>query len=455
MAYVMAFIKKYTALLIPVGILLLVLLLLIPTILTGKALRKDMEEISVRQGKSVRNWIDKAPSSKQSTIEEAYQDEHARDVDAVELQVRQSTMRELASYQVFPVPVDTSVQVFIDFGKKFRGKIDSLVTQMNARSAPTDQEVHLEILRRGGTSREDSSAGYSGRPRSARSRDPLAVVTLAIRDAFLEKRASQISLYASANLFGLYDYWENFGYQGPKAIEDCWYSQLALWVHEDIADTIASMNSNSKSFSVLTSPVKRLVGVSFLKYANYFIPSKTSYNRMSAAVSVEGDFPAYLSSSVTPLNRSAMSLNRSLTPQQQATSVLGVKAWTTRKCNEDTDVIHFSVSVVVESNAVFSFMEELCREKEHKFYGYDGKGSEETFKHNQITIMQFLQEPVDRQALVHSNYHYGDAAVVKLNLVCEYIFHRIGYDDIKPQAIKDLLNPPTVLTPGGRGSMLR
>jgi hypothetical protein len=58
--------------------------------------------------------------------------------------------------------------------------------------------------------------------------------------------------------------------------------------------------------------------------------------------------------------------------------------------------------------------------------------------------MQFLQEPVDRQALVHSKHRYGDAAVVRLNLVCEYIFHRIGYDDIKPQAIKELLGYETV-----------
>ena len=422
MAYVMAFIKKYTTLLIPVGILLLALLLLIPTILIGKSLRKEME-ISIRQASSVRNWISKAPSSKQSRIEKVYQDEHARDADAVELQVRQGTTRELVSYRIFPKPADTSVQVFTDYGKKFRGKIDSLISQMNARNAPTDQEINLELLRRGSTNIE------TRRGRNKQNQNQLVDVTLAIKDAFLKKRASQVSVYASANCFSLYDFWENFNYQGPKAIEDCWYSQLALWVHEDIADTIASMNSDSRSSSVLTSPVKRLVGVSFRRGANYSRTSKSSRGRGYGNISTTGDFPSYLISLVNQ--------------QIQARSILGVESWTTRKCDEDIDVIHFSVSVVIESNAVFSFMKELCREKEHKFYGYDGTGPEETFKHNQITIMQFLQEPVDRQALVHSNYRYGDAAVVKLNLVCEYIFHRIGYDDIKPQKIKELLGSET------------
>jgi hypothetical protein len=282
-----------------------------------------------------------------------------------------------------------------------------------------------------------ANIGKSRRPRNPRDRNSVVDVTSAIEGAFLKKRASQISVYASANLFSLYDFWETFDYQGPTAIEDCWYSQLALWVHEDIADTITSMNSDARSFSVLTSPVKRLVGVSFVKNANYAVKSRTFTNtrtptnsRVSTRGLVTGDFPAYLISSVTG--------------QGRARSTLGVETWTTRKCDEDIDVIHFSVSVVLESNAVFAFMKEIGREKEHKFYGYDGKGPEETFKHNQITIMDFLQEPVDRQALVHSKYRYGDAAVVKLNLVCEYIFHRSGYDEIKPQAITELLDPETV-----------
>jgi len=430
----MAFIKKYTALLIPVGVLLMALLLLIPTILAGKALRKEME-ISIRQASSVRNWISRAPSSKQSRIEKAFQDEHARDVDAVELQVRQSTMRELVNYRIFPEPADESVQVFTNFGKKFREKIDSLITQMNARSAPTDQEIDLELLRRGSTNSDNLLTGRSRKYRNTQKQKQIIDVTSAIEDAFLKKRASQISVYASANLFSLYDYWESFNYDGPKAIEDCWYSQLALWVHEDIANTIASMNSDAMSFSVLTSPVKRLVGVSFRRDANYSMQSKPLYNRRASTRVTTGNFPAYLISSGAGLGQ------RQGQGQGQVRSTLGVETWTTRKCDDDIDVIHFSASVILESNAVFSFMKELCREKEHKFYGDDGKGQEETFKHNQITIMEFLQEPVDRQALVHSNYRYGDAPVVKLNLVCEYIFHRIAYDDIKPQAIKELLDP--------------
>ncbi len=416
----MAFIKKYMALLIPAGILLLALLLLIPTILKGKSLRKDMED-SVRQASNVNKWISNAPSSEQARLEEVYQNEHARDAEAIEMQLRQATTRELISYNVFPEPTDTSVQIFTDFGKKFREKLDSLISQMDARSAPTDQEVHLELLRRGGDSRSERSMS---RTRDTRDRNPAADVTLAIENAFLQKRASEISVYASANVFDLYSFWENYDYQGPQAIEDCWYSQLALWVYEDVAGTITSMNNDSRSSSTLSSPIKRLVGVSFLKAADYKTTGSTSRGRDTT---ISGDFPAYLIGSEDV--------------EIRVPSVLGVEPWTTRKCDEDIDVIHFSVSVIVESNAVFSFMKELCREKEHKFYGYDGKAQEETFKHNQITIMQFLQEPIEREGVFHGKYRYGDAAVVKLDLICEYIFHRAGYDNIKPEKVEQLLDP--------------
>ena len=429
MAYVMAFIKKNTALLIPVGILLLVILVLIPTILTGKSVRKDMDN-SIRDNSNVRSWISKASSSKQSRIEKAFQDEHARDADAIDLQVKQSTMRELISYQVFPEPGDTSVQLFTDFGKKFRSRVDSLITRMNARNAPTDQELNEELVRRGGA---DANAR-----RRRRSPSNPEDVSFAIEDAFLVKRASQIPVYASANLFGLYDYWEDFDYQGPQAIEDCWYSQLALWVHGDITDTITSMNSDSRSASVLTSPVKRLVGVSFQKRANYSRRRGSSRTRGQSSADVKGDFPVYL---IRGEDKQSQPGN--------LRSVLGAESWTTRICDEDIDVMHFSVSVIVESNAVFSFMKELCREKHHNFYGFDGNGSEETFKHNQISILEFTQGPVARKDKDNSKYRYGDAAVVKLDLVCEYIFHKDGYDEIKPQAIKELLGDAEETPEGG------
>jgi hypothetical protein len=370
--------------------------------------------------RSVLSWSEDVPSRDQTVIEKEYQDAHEKDAQAVEMRVKQCTMRNLISYRVFPKPIDTSVQVFTDFGKKFKEKIESLISKMNARGAPTDLEITAELTQSGhvdgARSTAFSTASRRRLPIRGRKKRPTVDVGSAIKDAFLEKRAKEISVYASEHLFSLYDFWTDYEYLGIQAIEDCWYSQVALWLYEDAVDSIVAINRGSDE--VLTSPVKRLVGVAFGGIAEY---SDTSGSASRGRRNVSRDFPRYIIG--------------------DRSSGLQVEPWTTRKCDEDIDVVHFSVSVVIESNAVLSFMKELCRLKEHKFHGFDGKAQEENYIHNQITILQYSQEPVIRDEIVHEKYRYGNAAVVKLNMVCEYIFYRNGYDEIKPEKVKELLTP--------------
>ena len=110
---------------------------------------------------------------------------------------------------------------------------------------------------------------------------------------------------------------------------------------------------------------------------------------------------------------------------------------TGRFCNADLDVMHFSISVVVDADQVVPFIQELCSAKTHKFYGWDGKGDEQTFKHNQITALETNVTPVDLEDVDHSTFRYGPGVVLTLDLICEYIFPRAGYDEIKPQLVKN------------------
>ncbi len=71
--------------------------------------------------------------------------------------------------------------------------------------------------------------------------------------------------------------------------------------------------------------------------------------------------------------------------------------------------------------SVLPFMNELCKAKQHKFKGYFGKGQEQTFKHNQITILDSEINSINREDIVHDLYRYGSDAVVQLDLTCEYI----------------------------------
>jgi hypothetical protein len=85
------------------------------------------------------------------------------------------------------------------------------------------------------------------------------------------------------------------------------------------------------------------------------------------------------------------------------------------------------------------FMKELCSGKQHKFRGFSCDEQEQLCKHNQITILESKIRPVNREDQTHSLYRYGDEAVVELDLICEYIFNKKGYDEIKPESVKTAL----------------
>ena len=77
-------------------------------------------------------------------------------------------------------------------------------------------------------------------------------------------------------------------------------------------------------------------------------------------------------------------------PEEQLT-----ESFTGRVSNDEIDVVHFSVVVVVSSKAIIPFMRELCSAKEHKFMGFTGQEPAKVFKHNQITVLESRVKPVD------------------------------------------------------------
>lgn len=89
-------------------------------------------------------------------------------------------------------------------------------------------------------------------------------------------------------------------------------------------------------------------------------------------------------------------------------------------------------------------MQQLCSAKQHKFRGFWGESQEQVFKHNQITILQSQITPIDREDDTHSLYRYGEDAVVRLDLICEYIFKKSALDEIKPKSVEEFLKRPEV-----------
>jgi hypothetical protein len=237
-----------------------------------------------------------------------------------------------------------------------------------------------------------------------------------IIDVLCREKAEEAAIYANPLDVSGYEFWEGYEHPGrDEAVKDCWHWQLAYWIVEDVVDTADALNSKSGSKSVLTSPVKQLVSISFGRQPKR--PRAISKGKSKSGDKAGDEEPKYV-----------LSLEDAL-------------AWpcTARFCNNDIDVVHFNVVVVVSSRAILPFMQELCSAKQHRFAGWDGEEPEQVFTHNQIAILDSKIESIDRGDGGHKYYRYGEDAVVELTLVCEYLFNKGAYDAVKPKVVKDAI----------------
>lgn len=419
----LSFFRHNSSLLAAIIIAVVAIVLFIPTQLISSKLQKQVAVGSVAQGKRVQSIVSmNAVSNEQWKEEQNYQQSYAEDANEIKLLSEQTTERELLSYKIFPAPADTSALIFEEFGQRFRSGIEDIIARMNATDCPSDAELERSLQStstrsRLGIRRPSSMPSFSRYFRGSfymRMNDLDATIV----DEICREKATSASVYAHPIDISGYEFWRE--YQNPgrdEAVKECWYWQLGYWVIEDVIDTITAMNAGSNS--VLTSPVKRLIGVSFVlkdrRYGAKIV--RRSVRGVRTKKSLE-DEPSYV-----------LAVGDGLT-----------KPCTARFINDEIDIIHFNVTVLVSADAVLQFMQKLCSAKEHEFRGWDGKiDPPKTFKHNQIAILESNIQPMDTESGDHFLYRYGEDAVVELDLICEYIFNKVGYDKVKPQLIKDEL----------------
>lgn len=406
-----------------------VLILVLTPLLLGSKLRKQIDTESLAKGRHIQNMDPVARG--QWEVERQYQQFYESDANEIARLGKQSTERELLSYKIFPDPNGRSQFVFEEFGKRFRSRIEELIAGINATECPTDSELKsaLESSRarvRPGMRGPSSSIGPLSRSPSRALRGPymsmrFSKVESTIVDELCRQKATSARVYANPADVSGYEFWKTYEYAGiSEATKDCWYWQLGYWVVEDVIDTIAACNSGSSS--VFTSPVKRLsrVGFNLGREGRRRGRSARAYGRglrRPTTRRTDEDKPMYVLSATDGL----------------------AEPCTGRSCDDGIDVIHFNVVVLVSAEAVLPFMDELCSAKKHRFSGFFGQEQEQIFKHNQISILESSWSPVDPESIGHRYYRYGEDAVVELDLICEYVFNKVGYDEIKPEAIKTSL----------------
>lgn len=427
------------ALLVPIIIVFVAALLFIPTHLIGSRLRKRIQTESITQGASLITRLKAEPiSGEQYQIELARQTARANDANEIARLALQKTQRELLSYDIFPEPdpnADFSAVIFQAFGERFHNGIDAIVREGNGRDCPTPEELQRAL--------EDSSVSRSrmggrmpmmdmggmrggGMYEYGGGMMPGGNVNTLIIDELCESRAKSINVYVDPAMIAGYDYWASFTYQGKdSALKDCWYSQLAYWVIEDIFDTIKAMNEGHEN--VLTAPVKRLLGLSFTmglkrpRSGGGVFRGARGRRGAGQKENENTDRPVYV---VTDKDGLSESLSG-------------------RFCDEEKGIhtIHFNVSFVVNATDVLLLMNELCSAKEHQFMGYpDGKEPAQTFKHNQITVLESKIGSVNPREMNHRNYRYGEGNAVELDVICEYLFKVEAYKQLIPKPVQDTLD---------------
>ena len=394
----LGFLKSYSSLFIPAVIALLGIILFVPTQSMSSKLKETITQKSISGGARKIKSLSNDPVPKdQWLVEKEYQQAYSEDANRIALLTKQVSCRELLSYKIFPEPKEASTLIFEEFRRGFLESIDELIVRVNARECPTEAELQRHTQ---GLSRE--SRYTSGRRRTVSKK-----VDETIIDVLCQSKARSATVYSNPMDIAGYNFWHEYEYRSrDESLMDCWSWQLAYWIIEDVFNTVYQVNKGSDN--VFASKVKRLLYVNFERQQRSLGSSRRRNDKSALP-------PAYVFRIQDALAESS----------------------TAKICDDVTDIVHFNLSVIVNTDGILPFMKELCTFKSHKFRGFYGKQPEQMLKHNQITILETKISSIDRQDPGHQLYRYGQDAVVRLDLICEYVFNKEGDDEVKPQLIKD------------------
>ncbi|MBN2376666.1 MAG: hypothetical protein JXD22_09700 [Sedimentisphaerales bacterium] len=327
----------------------------------------------------------------------------------------QTSRRNLLSSQVFP-NLKNSLEKdihFQEFARNYVAFIDGLLVDLKAGenlSAEQTQAIRDRYLKTAeGTTSENSDQ---------KQQDHIQMLIAGERKDHAEK----ISVYADHFAFCGYYHWKTL----PTGTEDellydSWLTQVAAWVQQDVVQSIKQLNSSAES--VVDAPVKRLVSIgfgggSFLTQptrqetlpvnnitgiqrapgSEYFLPAYVTQNKIGRAAAAGATEAAFQNEMVTP--------------------------YTGNACNDEIDVIHFSLEVIADSEKINELINVLQSPK----FELDDTTQTKNNERNQITVLGVNIDPVNIQAELDSGFYYGRADAKLLTIICEYFFFKSGYE---------------------------
>lgn len=177
--------------------------------------------------------------------------------------------------------------------------------------------------------------------------------------------------------------------QGAPDSMEMWFTQVRLWVQEDIAKAVAATNGNSQS--VATSAVKRLQRIAFSgnEQLGFILPGQPT----------ETGIPGMATDPAAAI------------PSQPAISFTG------RVSNGTYDVIHVSIVAHVRTTDVARFAAEFPRQR-------------------LMTVLRLEVAPLVPATLIREGFDYGPDEVVEVKMDLEALLLRSWTDPLIPQTAK-------------------
>lgn len=200
--------------------------------------------------------------------------------------------------------------------------------------------------------------------------------------------------------------------QAPDEV-DMWSAQMFYWIEKDVIDALRRVNDQAAANLpedqrwVAYLPVKHLVGLSISDY-------------VGSAASAADPASRGMGSSLAVLHRGMGSSRQSNSALLNSYGT-AASAFTDRSRNDQYDVVHVAISMVVDARDLPEVLIELC-------------------KQNFITPLDVQYHSVDVAGAREAGYLYGSGPVIAVDVVCEMLFFRSLYDGMKPDKVKKILS---------------
>ncbi len=377
----MGFVKKKLFLILCIAVTVLGIGIFISGMMVSATNQKELEAITTKI-KDVDRFRAQAVPGDDIIQAQAYADDYQKNLTQMEMWIQETTRRPVLFRAVFPKltnELDKDSR-FEEFAKRYCSFVDSLLRRLRAGTCPSPQEEEQTIAR----FFEEHLKG------SAAAAVDEAAQMDRIRNELCQKRAQDCVLYADTSDFCAYDHWERLPRLATPMYKDAWYTQLAAWIQEDVVEAIVAINGTSES--VLTSPVKRLLEITFTgeppegepTLDEATVQTRTGYGRTSTSSSLRG---YRANRSICVSRRDASSVNKLpiyVTQIQQKTNRsfgamgggtgrgsvnyqgIATDPYTGNYSNDIIDVVQFEMGIIIDSTRIKDFIQTLESQKHSK-----------------------------------------------------------------------------------------